>query len=299
MKNDRASDTAVLIARSLLLLEATPRFRPLLPPDSARLTRILLPATSRTGWFEICLRHRITRQLLFSAERFFLPGIFLHYHVRKLELAEFVRSSHAAGIRQLVVLGAGLDTLAWRHALATDACCFELDHPATQEVKRRALHHEVRKPELLAADLMRDSPSDLLRNQALFDPSAPVAVVAEGLLMYFPVHRVRELMHDLSMIAAPGSRFAFTFMEARAGKPLAFHHARPAVNSWLRARQEPFRWGIERPHVASFITEQGWELDRLSSPDDFRSRHLAPRGLANAQLAIGESIAFAHKPATA
>jgi methyltransferase (TIGR00027 family) len=299
MKNDRASDTAVLIARSLLLLDATPRFRPLLPPDSARLTRILLNPTGRSGWFEICLRHRISRALLFGAERFFLPGIFLHYHIRKLQLAEFVRSSHAAGVRQLVVLGAGLDTLAWRHALASDARCFELDHPATQELKRRALHNEDRKPALLPADLMRDSPSELLRHEASFDPGAPMAVVAEGVLMYFPVHRVRELMEDLSLIATPGSRFAFTFMEARAGKPLAFHNARPAVNAWLRARQEPFRWGIERSYVASFLAEQGWQLDRLSSPDDLRSRHLAPLGLANARLARGESIAFAHKPATA
>jgi methyltransferase (TIGR00027 family) len=296
MKIDRASDTAVLIARSLLLLDATPPLRGLLPPESARLTRILLDGISRAGWFEFCLRHRFTRSLLFGAERCFLPGIFLHYHVRKLQLREFVANAHAAGCRQLVILGAGLDTLAWRHALETDSQCFELDHPATQEIKRSALQHEDRKPILIAADFTRDSPSALLRKQASFNPNARVVIVAEGLLMYFSPQRVRDLIQDLSTIAAPGSRFAFTFMEARAGKPLAFHNARSAVNFWLRARQEPFRWGIDRSQVEPFVAEHGWNLVSLSSPDALRAQYLTPFELADAPLAIGESIAFANKP---
>jgi methyltransferase (TIGR00027 family) len=295
MKIDRASDTAVLIARSLLLLDATPKFHPLLPEHSARLTRILLNTAQPAGWFEFCLRLRWTRALLFSFERFFLPGIFLHYHTRKLRLAEFVSDAYGAGCHQLVVLGAGLDTLAWRQIIQSDMRCFELDHPATQAIKRRAFQNEPRVPILIAANLVHASPTELLREQPLFDPSLPVTIVAEGLLMYLSAERVSELFVELSTFAAPGSRFAFTFMETKPGHPIAFHNARGAVNSWLRVRQEPFRWGLARTELAGFAANHGWHLTYLSSPEELRSRLLAPHGLATAPLAIGESIAFAQK----
>jgi len=295
MKSDRASDTAVLIARSLLLADATPALRPLLSDHSARLTRILLNETPGGRWFEFCLRHRPTRNLLFGFERLFLPGIFLHYHTRKLRLAEFVKDTFASGCRQLVVLGAGLDTLAWRHSLQTGTACFELDHPATQAIKRRAFQKEKRSPVLIAADLTRDLPSRLLRGDSKFDPSDPVVIIAEGLLMYFSPARVSQLLEDLANVAAPGSKIAFTFMEARPGQPLGFHNGRQAVNSWLKARGEPFQWGIPRDPVDEFATRHGWTLTSLSSPEEFRTRLLKPHGLENAPLALGESIAFAQK----
>ena len=293
MKSNRASDTAVLIARSLLLADATPALRPLLPRQSARLTRILLNETPRGHWFEFCLRHRTTRNFLFGFERLLLPGIFLHYHARKLCLAEFAQDALASGCRQLVVLGAGLDTLAWRHSLQTGVACFELDHPATQAIKRRAFEKEERSPVLIAADLTRDSPSGLLRGDSQFDPSAPVVIIAEGLLMYFSPARVSQILEDLAQVAAPGSKIAFTFMEARPGQPLAFHNGRRAVNSWLKARGEPFQWGILRADVNDFAARHGWTLTSLSSPEELRTRLLKPHGLENAPLALGESIAFA------
>ena len=45
----------------------------------------------------------------------------------------------AKGVRQILVLGAGLDTFAYRVQGAEDLKVFELDHPATQRDKRRRL----------------------------------------------------------------------------------------------------------------------------------------------------------------
>ena len=45
----------------------------------------------------------------------------------------------AEGVRQILVLGAGLDTFAYRVRGAEDLRVFELDHPATQTDKRRRL----------------------------------------------------------------------------------------------------------------------------------------------------------------
>lgn len=109
--------------------------------------------------------------------------------------------------------------------------------------------------------------------------------------MYLDPARVAELFRELSAFAAPNSRFIFTFMEARPNQPLAFHNARRLVNTWLRLRREPFRWGIARDTLDAFAARHGWHLDYLSSPDELRTTLLASHGLRNAPLALGESIA--------
>jgi methyltransferase (TIGR00027 family) len=297
MTPHRASDTAVLIARSLLLAERTPVLRPLLHNDCASLTRRLLSAASHARWFEFSLRHAWTRRLLFALERATLPGIFLHYLVRKKRIAQLNHDAlQAGGCRQLVVLGAGLDTLAWQQSRQSTLSCFELDHPATQSIKHAVFKTEPRAPALIPADLAHASPTAALRLQPAFDASQPAVFVAEGLLMYLAPSRVSELMNELAAFAAPGSYFIFTFMETCPGRPLAFHNAHASVNTWLRARREPFQWGLSRSSVREFALHHGWRLDYLSSPDELRASLLAPHGLRDAPLALGESIALFSKP---
>jgi methyltransferase (TIGR00027 family) len=293
MKAGSASSTALLIARSLLLAEATPELRPLLLGETAALTRRLLDAAGAAPWFEIALRHRLVRRGLLAVERMILPGIILHWLVRKRLLDAHARDAIAGGCRQLVVLGAGLDTLAWR--LRGECAGFEIDHPATQAIKARVLDGE---PVLLAADLLDASPARVLAAEPRYDAEQPAMFVAEGLLMYLPPARVAELFAELAAFSAPGSRFAFTFMEARPGKPLGFCNGRRVVNWWLRVRGEPFRWGLARADAESFLARHGWRPAALSSPEEMRRSFLEPHGLAGAPLAIGESVALAYRGAS-
>ncbi len=293
MKADCASSTALLIARGVLLAEATPSLRPLLVDDSAVLTRRLLNAAEPARWFDFALRNRWVRAAIFATERVLLPGILLHWLARKRWIDALAQEALAAGCRQVVVLGAGLDTLAWR--LPAEVC-FELDHPATQAIKRRAFGGRNGAPVLVAADLLHASPTALLRSQPRFDVRRPTLFVAEGLLMYLPPARVAELFRELATLVPPGSRFLFTFMETRPGQPLAFHTGRRAIDWWLRLRGEPFCWGLASAAVDAFAAEHGWELASISSPDDLRRRFLVPHALEHAPLAAGESVALLLRP---
>jgi methyltransferase (TIGR00027 family) len=289
MKEGCPSSTSLLIARGLLLADATPALRALLVDETAALTRRLLDAAEPSRWFDLALRHPLLRRAMFIGERLFLPGILLHWLVRKRLLEAFAHEALDAGCRQIVVLGAGLDTLAWR--LQSAAACFELDHPATQAIKRRAFADG---PVLAAADLLRDSVAEALHAQPQFVASQPTLFIAEGLLMYLPHARVAALFREVAALSAPGSRFAFTFMEARPGRPIAFHNSRNVINWWLRWRGEAFRWALARTDVEAFATQHGWELESLSSPEELRRRFLVPAGLGNAPLALGESVAMSY-----
>ena len=193
-----------------------------------------------------------------------------------------------SGCRQIVVLGAGLDTLAWRFK---SACrCLELDHPATQEIKRRVVGDEL---SFIAVNLATESVADALRSATAFRANQPALFIAEGLLMYLPPARVASLFEELAESSAPGSRFAFTFMEARVGRPTGFQDSSPLISWWLRWRGEPFTWELARDEAKEFAERHGWQLASLSSPEEMRRHYLAPVGLGDAPLAVGESVALA------
>ena len=289
MKKGCASATALLIARGLLLADETPALRPLVVEDSAALSRQLLSGVKPARWFDFALRHQAARSVVFAAERLLLPGILLHWLARKRLLDALAREAIDAGCGQIVVLGAGLDTLAWRFRNA--GICFELDYPATQSIKRRAFADG---PTLVRADLLHESVAEALRGESRFATDRPTLFIAEGLLMYLPPTRVAALFRDIATLAAPGSRFAFTFMEVRPGQPLAFHNGSRFIGWWLSWRGEPFRWGLDRASAGTFAAEHGWQLAALSSPEELRRRFLALNGLDRQPLAVGESIAIAH-----
>ena len=172
--------------------------------------------------------------------------------------------------------------------------CFELDHPATQEVKLKV--REVTPPDaapvLIPADLTGVSPAELLRAETRFRVERPTLFIAEGLLMYLPPARVESLFQELAAFAAPGSRFALTWMVANPDRPLTFHQSSRAIGWWLRWRREPFQWELPRDQVDSFAEAHGWHLAAMSSPEEIRRRFLSPHGLENESLAEGESVAL-------
>lgn len=96
------------------------------------------------------------------------------------------RLALARGVTQIIVLGAGFDTLACRlHRGQPAVHFFELDHPATQVPKQQALDPGTNLT-FLPIDLATDSPSAVLRACPSFSADKPTLFIAEGLLMYFP-----------------------------------------------------------------------------------------------------------------
>ncbi len=284
MKSQRASDSARLIARGLLLADVTPRLRPLLAGESVAVPRQLL----NDPWFDFLQRQRLVRALLHAVERLLLPGILLHWLARKRLIEKHAREALDAGCEQLVVLGAGRDTLAWR--LRELVPCFELDHPATQSLMRELMADDLT---LVPVDLVQGSVAEALTDQAGFASGRATLFIAEGLLMYLPERRVAALLRELATVGGHGSRCVFSFMETHPGSAVGFFESSPVIKWWLRWRGEPFQWGLFRQDAGSFLSDLGWRLLELSSPEELRRRFLAPHRLEQEPLAVGESVALA------
>lgn len=292
MHPDRPSSTALLIARSILLSANHPALHRLLPPGEAECIRALLRTAGRNRPFDFIAGQPWGARWLWRMERAVLPGIVAHYLARKRWLDRVVSQQLQAGVRQVVVLGAGFDTLAWRRHRASPAVkFFELDHPATQAPKRQALVERQSNLTFVATDLGRELPSAALQRTPQFDRLAPTLFLAEGLLMYFSGERVNTLLRDLG--AHPGAALAFSFMEPDQQSRAAFRGGRRWVDTWLRLVREPFGWALPRLQLAPFLADVGWKLDALVAATELRSAILAPAGLHHVQLAEGECLGTA------
>src|SRR5262245_53417831 len=111
MRDDRPSSTALLIARSTLLATYHPALKSLVLSGAAEPLRAMLDAAGRRSWLDFALRQAWSRRLLWLGERAILPGIVAHYLSRKRWIEQRVTDALTAGCRQVVILGAGCDTL--------------------------------------------------------------------------------------------------------------------------------------------------------------------------------------------
>ena len=272
MQHEHASRTALLIAASLVLLHHDPKYSRLVSKTSADLcAHVLENHSSQTRLFLKIVRQTWFRPIAKLVERITIPGILLHYALRKKCIRELVRSALANGVTQVVILGAGFDPLSSELQREFPTARFwEIDHPATQRHKVRACSEiGIERVHFVAVDL---SAAGLDREALIksgFDPAKRTFWIAEGLLMYFPADVVSSLMKTLSSLSAPGSEFAFTFMEKQGDGQLRFDSQTKLVDSWLRRRGEPFLWGTTRSELAEFI--RPWRVIRFFDHNDLRN----------------------------
>ena len=123
---------------------------------------------------------------------------------------DYFRQAASAGVRQIVLLAAGLDSRAYRLRWPDGTVVFELDQPRVLDFKREALTRHGDSPlaerREIAVDL-RDDWARALTDQG-FDPSRPSAWIAEGLLIYLPAAAQHQLFSGIDALASPGSWLA-------------------------------------------------------------------------------------------
>jgi methyltransferase (TIGR00027 family) len=304
MKIPNSSATAYLIAESAVYLSANPTVAHLLPGAMVELSRYFAdsrPFFDKLGY--LAKRNRLFRPFFNALENLIIPGIQLHYLVRKRRIEEIAREAIARGVEQIVVLGAGFDTLALRlHREFPDTRFIEIDRPATQQAKRGVVNRGKVPDENLKfvpCDLSSGSFAAHLAANSLFNRELKTLFVAEGLLMYLTERQVTGVFDFIRENSAGGSLFAFTFMERQPGGRIAFRNSSRLVDHWLAMHGEPFRWGLARGELRGFLRDRGFVFVSLDDTAAFREKYLSENGLQSLRLASGESLCLASVPETA
>ncbi|MFD0304546.1 class I SAM-dependent methyltransferase [Streptomyces sp. NPDC127119] len=132
--------------------------------------------------------------------------------IRTRFLDDLLRQAAASGVRQVVLLGAGMDSRAFRMDWPNGTRLFEVDTATPMDFKAAVLRQEraVARCERITVpvDLRDDWPAALAA--AGHDPTAPTAWIAEGLLIYLPQDAVELLLSRISALSAAGSRMGLT-----------------------------------------------------------------------------------------
>jgi methyltransferase (TIGR00027 family) len=176
-----------------------------------------------------------------------------------------------SGVRQAVILAAGLDARAYRLDWPAGTVVFEVDQPEVMEFKTRTLAGLGATPKatrrVIAIDLREDWPKALLDNG--FDPKQPTAWSAEGLLIYLPSDAQDKLFDNITALSVPGSRLA----TERVPDVGAFVSARPkAISDRMKElgsdiEFEDLVYSGERTNVIEHLAELGWTVSELASRD--------------------------------
>ncbi len=298
MKANRASATAYLIAESAVFLSQDEAVKPLLQSKTIELSKNFANSRPFSDKLVYLAKQRKFLRPFFSAlENLVIPGIQLHYLVRKRRLEEIALDALALDFKQIVIFGAGFDTLTLRlHKIFPKVNFIEIDYPTTQTAKKYVIEkHGLANDNLkfISLDLTENSLTQTILDTDYFRPNTKTLFVAEGLFMYLTESEIENLFDFVRQNGAKHSQFAFTFMERHADNRIAFRNSSKLVDFWLKMRGEPFRSGFNHSELLDFLNEKDFTLKSLDFTETFRQRYLTSPELQKLPLADGESLCLA------
>ena len=220
MRPERASCSAKLVAAARGLGVFLPPGLCALAPDPYGIALAGAPWSTMAA-----AMHRLPRVASCALSAGPLHRVALGMALRTRELDDVLRRFVASGGRQVILLGAGLDSRPWRlqGELPRDTRWFAVDHPATQAATRKALATVLPQrtkagdapPDVcwVAHDFELPMPSlHAALLQVGLDTASRVLVVWEGVVMYLSEPALDASLELVRAISCPGSVLALNYI---------------------------------------------------------------------------------------
>lgn len=240
-------------------------------------------------------RWRFVRNMLINLTEKQAPGVWGGTLCRKRYAEEKVSGAVQTGIRQVVVLGAGMDTGVYRLPALAGVACFEIDLPANIVDKRarlQAIYGQV--PEhvtLLPVDFETQDLSAALANNG-FDISKPAMFVWEAVTQYLSEDSVHAMLSYLGK-AATGSQLIFTYVRKDFLDGTNFYDSERLHHQFV-TKYGVWHWGIEPADVDDLLRECGWTEREQVGRAEYLARYVEPTG-RDLPVAEIERFVFAEK----
>jgi len=209
-----------------------------------------------------------------------VPGSLAFEVARTKHLDTVVREEVAAGIAQLVFLGAGYETRPYR--LQTElapVAIYEVDIPAMSEIKQRKIAQIVGPPPpnvtYVQIDFTREDLGERLAAHG-HDTGRPTLYVWSGVAPYLPPEAVAAVLDFVGGHASPETSIVFDYLHQEVldgERPYGAEQLMTAVEKM----GEPFRFGIPRGGTAAFLAAHGLRLE-----SDLGAAEAVPRYLTRA-----------------
>jgi len=200
------------------------------------------------------------------------------YGVQTRFFDDFFASAADRGIRQAVIVAAGLDSRSYRLNWPSSTTVFEVDQPKVLEFKRRVLAERAAEPAAgrveVAADL-RDDWSIPLR-AAGFDPQQPTAWSVEGILPYLTGDAQDMLFTRIGALSAPGSRLAIGALGSCLDddRLAALDDTYPGLNLSGDVKFSALTYNdAEKAKPADWLADHGWAVEPVRTNPELQAEY--------------------------
>ena len=184
---------------------------------------------------------------------------------------DYLRAAVSDGVRQIVVVAAGLDSRGYRMAWPETTVVFEVDRPEVLEFKREVLAEHGDAPTADRREVAVDLRGDWV--QALqdkgFDAARPSAWLAEGLLMYLPAAARDQLCTGIDSLSAAGSHVALEDMHTLDSGTVEAKRAEERANPGHASQFFSLIYNEEHGGAAQWFGEHGWDTRGILAVDYF------------------------------
>ncbi len=185
------------------------------------------------------------------------------------------------GVRQYLILGAGLDTFAYRRPDLSDRLqVLELDHPATQAIKRERVvaagWNDPSNLHFVPVDFTKESLSDAL-DRSPYDPIQLSFFSWLGVSFYLTREVVFDTLRSIASRAARGSTIVFDYLDADAFIPEKVSKRVQQMQWMANQLGEPMKAGFDPLALSADLDHIGLRLEENLDPATIEARYFRGR----------------------
>jgi methyltransferase (TIGR00027 family) len=223
----------------------------------------------------------VLRNLAFRANERLFPGAIGNIILRTRYIDDYLKSSIDDGIEQLVILGAGYDSRAYRcDELKGRVRVFEVDHPSTQRIKMQiieAIFHQLPGYVVyVPIDFEKDGLEEKL-SQCGYDKNLKTLFIWEGVTMYLTAQAVDATLGFVAANSPRGSSIVFDYYFRSAIDGTSCDQVAMTLRRTVEQLGEPFSFGIEEGTVDEFLDKRGFCQVRNVTTQDLKNTYFVGR----------------------
>lgn len=261
MLKNKTSTTAYIVAASVVKLSRQESFKKYCAAEMIYLSKAFIKH-GKDSFLKNLICYLPAGIIAFIMDKFFVTGMMQHLLCRKFLIERKLDDSIENGVKQVIVMGGGFDTLSLRMAKKyNDVNFFEIDLPNTQNRKIEVLKEiDYLVPQnchFINADLSQTKLEKVLADKNTFDASLPTLVILEGVLMYLSETEVKNLFKDLYALLKNQLMVIFGAMVISDDET---KYSVKMINSILGRLGEGTKWYCPSEKMPKFMENLGYEL---------------------------------------
>lgn len=273
MKQNQASATALTVLQGIILTAMNPRYSHLINRTDLSFYRHVLYSSPQGRHKLSQVNSSIQRPLLMLSEKLLIPGIALHYVLRKNYIEQITEQAIEQGYDQVVNLGAGYDSLCQRFAQRFPSVQFiEVDHPKGSQLKQQLSQQLFPSRNNLAYVQIDFEQQELtLHQNSNFSRNKKTLFICEGVLMYLRKNTINSLLNNLANSTQMAPRLIFSAIP-----PFESEHnnCRYLLKLILKCMREPLHWFCEQADIEQWLNRQNYRLISRAGALEFKTLFL-------------------------